>query len=73
MIEQSLTVSLPPTLVLHHEGNTCKARLGRWGICPACNVIPDMHSTALLPYCPVCDVPLMVAKCPACKRIFVKP
>lgn len=73
MINQSLSVSLPPTLVLHHEDNNCKARLGRWGRCPACNIIPDVKSTALVPYCPVCDVSLIVAKCPNCRHVFVKP
>jgi len=61
-------------LVLHHDDPPCAERLDKDGSCPTCRFIPDMQSTALLLYCPACDVPLKKGlKCPRCGQTFKSP
>lgn len=58
-----------PKLVLHHDDPPCQERLVN-GYCIKCKLTPDMQSTCLWSYCPLCDVPLKNMKCPKCKKMF---
>ena len=58
--------------VAHHDDPSCTVRLVN-GSCPICNITPDMQSTALYPYCPLCDIHLENLKCPKCGQTFKRP
>lgn len=58
-----------PKLVLHHDDPPCEERLNG-GYCEKCKLHPDMQSTCLWSYCPICYVPLKKMECPKCKRQF---
>jgi hypothetical protein len=57
--------------VLHHDDPPCTEKLFD-GWCPKCEIIPDMQSTCLWPYCPKCMKPLVKMQCPECKEVFEK-
>ncbi len=60
-------------MIKYHDDPPCTARLDHDGYCPECHFTPDMQSTCIKLYCPLCEIPLVNLACPRCKQVFENP